>query len=309
MELDTRIPLRKLEVFSLAVELQSMSRAADRLFLTQPVVSAHVRFLEERLGAELLYRDGRRMLPTEAGKVVYAWAQDVLTRSREMAREVGGLAEGSHGRAVLASSMTVGSYLLPEVLAGFQRDHQYADVTLDITDPEGVVVAVESGRADLGVVLEDPDQLRSEHLSFEEVAEEDVVLVAAPDGEPEGPAIPSRELRTLPFVCSPPGLVRRELIERRLREHGVQRENVVMALGHPEALKRAAGQRLGAVFLFRSAVKEELASGQLREVALSDARLRVPILLLRRQAKRFSPLQENLQAAIRAHFVAEATSA
>src|SRR5919197_1243617 len=294
MELDTRIPLQKLEVFSLVVELESVSRAAERLFVAQPVVTAHVRSLEERLGAELLYRDGRRMRPTEAGQTVYRWAQDVLTRSREMAREIGGLADGTRGSAVVASSMTAGSYLLPGVLTGFQRERPEAAITVDISDPEHALRAVESGQADLAIVIEDVEFIRSPQLQHEQLGEEDVVLVTAPESEPREASVPIDRLVTLPFVCSPPGLTRRLLVERRLREHGVERENVVMALGHPEAMKRAAMDGVGAVLLFRSAVRQELEDGRLREVAINDARLRVPILLVYRREKRFSPLQQQL---------------
>jgi DNA-binding transcriptional LysR family regulator len=301
MELDTRIPLRKLEVFSLVVELQSITRAAERLFVAQPVVTAHVRSLEERLGAELVYRDGRRMLPTEAGETVYHWAQDVLTRSREMAREIGGLADGTRGSVVVGSSMTAGSYVLPAPLARFQRRHPEADITLDISDPEGAVNAVVSGKADFALVIEDVEQIRSPQLEHEEVGEEDLALVAAPASEPQTDSIPIKRLVTLPFVCSPPGLMRREMVERRLREQGVIRQNVVMALGHPEAMKRAAIDGLGAVLLFRSAVRRELEEGRLKEIAITDARLRVPMLLVHRRSKRFSPLQQTLLHEIREH--------
>ena len=60
-KLDQRISLQKLEIFCLVVDLGGVGRAAEHLFVAQPVVSAHLRTLQERLGAELLYRDGRRL--------------------------------------------------------------------------------------------------------------------------------------------------------------------------------------------------------------------------------------------------------
>src|SRR4051812_6364004 len=97
MPLDTRISLHKLEVFITVVELGSVSRAAERLYVAQPVVSAHIKSLEERVGAKLLQRRDNRMVLTEAGEVAYSWARDLLTRSREMQREVEGLIDGSRG--------------------------------------------------------------------------------------------------------------------------------------------------------------------------------------------------------------------
>jgi DNA-binding transcriptional LysR family regulator len=300
--LDTRIPLRKLEVFVLVVDLQSMSRVAERLFLTQPVITSHVRFLEDRLGVDLLYRDGRRMLPTEGGRIVYRWAQDMLARSHEMAREISGVAEGTRGSVVVASSMTTGSYVLPGLLARFQQQHPDAEITLDVSDPEHAVAAVAAGTADLAVVIEDAEQIRGEQLEHEELAEEDLVLVAAPLSEPRAASIPIGLLATLPFICSPPGLMRRELVDRRLREHHVTGRNIVMSVGHPEAMKRATSECLGVTLMYRSAVRDELAGGRLREIAINDARLRVPILLVQRRTKSFSPVQLALREVIRGHF-------
>jgi DNA-binding transcriptional LysR family regulator len=299
VDLDTRIPLQKLEVFALAVELESVSRAAERLFIAQPAVTAHIHSLEQRLGAELLYRDGRRMRPTEAGETVYRWAQDVLTRSRELAREIGGLADGTRGSAVIATSMSAGSYLLPTILSHFQQQHPGANLTLGVSNPELALRDVESGQADLALVIEDIELISSPQVRYEQLGEEDLVLVTAPDGEPSEPSVPIERLATLPFICSPAALTRREMEDRRLREHGVARENIVIALGHPEAMKRAAIDGLGATLLFRSAVRQELDHGRLREVAINDARLRVPILLVYRRSKRFSPLQQQLIEAIR----------
>lgn len=299
MELDTRISLQKLEVFVLVVELASVSRAAERLYVAQPVVTAHVRSLEERLGAKLLYRDGQRMQPTSAGKTAYAWAQDVLARSRGMVRELEGLAEGTLGSVEVASSMTPGSYLLPPVLGRFQLDHPGAELTLGVSNPEGALRDAESGAADLAVVMDDVELVRSTQLQCEQLGEEDMVLVTAPHAEPRKPSIPIAQLATLPFISSPPRLARREIEDRRLREHGVRRENVVMALGHPEAMKRVAMQGIAATLLFRSAVSHELEEGSLREVAISDARLRVPILLVYRRSRRFTPVQSELVDAIR----------
>jgi DNA-binding transcriptional LysR family regulator len=147
--------------------------------------------------------------------------------------------------------------------------------------------------------MDDIELVHSTQLQCEQLGEEDMVLVTAPHAEPRKPSIPIAQLATLPFISSPPRLARREIEDRRLREHGVRRENVVMALGHPEAMKRVAMQGIGATLLFRSAVSHELEEGRLREVAISDARLRVPILLVYRRSRRFTPVQSELADAIR----------
>ena len=80
--MDTRVTLTKLEVFSLVVELGGVSRAAEHLYVSQPVVSAHVRSLEERVGARLFYREGHHLVLTEAGRAVHGWATSAPARTR-----------------------------------------------------------------------------------------------------------------------------------------------------------------------------------------------------------------------------------
>lgn len=295
--LDQRISLQKLEVFCLVVDLDGVSRAAEHLFVAQPVVSAHLRTLQERLGAQLLYRDGRRMRLTEAGEAAYAWAKEVLSRREELSRELDGLVDGRVGHSVIGSSMSVGSYVLPPILARFRRSHPGARIVLDISDPERALRAVELGRCDFAIVMSDrPPDPRA--FTVEQVGHEELVLVAGLDASSPSRITP-KELQAMPFVCSPAGLTRRRLVDRALAPLGLEQRNVVLEMGHPEAMKRAVRDGLGVALLPRSSVADEVDSSLLREVAVEGLEAVVPVYLVHRCGKRFSPLQRELIDAIR----------
>lgn len=299
MPFDSRIALNKLEIFCRVVELESVSRAARELYVSQPVVTAHVRSLQDRLGVRLLYRDGHRMRTTEAGEVVYDWARDVLLRSYEMARQVEGLGDGSQGAAAVAASMTVGSYLLPPVLSRFCSQRPGAHVTLSIFDPEHAVSEVEAGGSDVAVLIAE-EEILTGNLRYEQLAEEPFVLVAAPGNDPPD-TIPAKRLAELPFVAAPHDLVRERLVERQLEAGGITHGPIVMELGHAEAMKRAVREGIGVAFLLRTSVAEELESGKLREIRVRNLpRLVAPVYLAYREGRSFSPLQRALLAAIRA---------
>jgi len=295
---DSRISLHKLEVFCLVVDLDGVGRAADHLFVAQPVVTAHLRSLQERLGARLLYRDGRRMRLTESGERVYEWASETLARTRELAREIDALADGAGGAIVIAASMSLGSYVLPEVLADFRHARPQAEITLHISDPEHATAAVEAGECDLAVIVADapPD---SPQLVGEPLGRESVVLVVSPEAEPRAASIPVGQLATLPLIASPRSHIRRAIVDRQLLKAGVEPRNVTIELGHPEAMKRAARRGLGATLLFRSSVTEELAAGTLRMVDIEDVSLSVPVFVVRRERKRLTPIQQALVDALR----------
>jgi DNA-binding transcriptional LysR family regulator len=298
MTFDLRFTLHKLKVFCTVVEAGGIGRAAEVLYVAQPVVTAHVRSLEERLGTRLFERAGRQTRLTPAGEAVYHWARETLTRARELEREIGGLTDGTAGAAAIAASMSIGSYLLPSILSDFRRDRPGATVSLSVSDPEHALEATATGEADFAVVVADqlpePGRFEADTLGREEL-----VLVIAPDYPLSGDRLSPDEARDLPYIASPRDHVRRELVDDQLRRAGLDQLNVIMELGHPEAMKRAARDGLGGTLLFRSAIRDELAAGTLREVQITGTHLSVPIRLVRRRRKRLSTLQEHLLAFVR----------
>jgi LysR family transcriptional regulator, low CO2-responsive transcriptional regulator len=293
MSIDLRISLRKLEVLSLVVQLGGVGRAAEHLFVAQPVVTAHIRSIEERVGAKLFYREGRQMHLTEAGQAVHRWAEDLLTRTRELERYLDGISEGSQGTVVFGASMSVGSYELPSVLTTFRASHPDVDLRLGVSDTEHAIEDTRAGVFDFAVVVSE-EQLELPGMEVERVGTDTIVLVAAPGGEPDSDVITVDELRRLPFIDAPEGIVRRTFVDRQLRQLGIRERNVVLQLGHPEAMKRATRAGLGVTLLFHSAVREELETGTLREVRVEGADLALPIYIVFRKGKIFSPLHHEL---------------
>ncbi|MBN9623893.1 MAG: LysR family transcriptional regulator, partial [Actinobacteria bacterium] len=291
--MDLRINLQKLHLFASVVRLGGVGRAADANFLAQPAVTAHIRSLEERLGTELFYRDGRGLSLTPAGRIAYAWAEDILRRTRFCERELDDLAAGFSGRIVVAAGISPGSYLVPAVLAGFRERHPTADVRLAVVPSDRAIEDVRTGRVDFAIVATEPG-LKLPGMAVREIGRDEIVLVAAPDSAPHTGTVSIAELGLLPFIDMPEGFPDRCFIEDRLREAGVYERDIVLELGHPEAAKRAMRDGLGYTLLLRSAVARELESGELEQVNVERLHLEVPICLVHYQEIGLSALQERL---------------
>lgn len=298
MGLDLRINLHKLEVFCSVVELGGVGVAAEKLFVSQPVVTAHLRSLEQRLGTKLFYRKGHHIHLTESGLVVHTWAQTVLGRSRELDKHLEGLLDGRQGTVVIGASMSVGCYRLPNLVWRFKSANPGAEIRLNITDTEHAVEETRTGELDFAVVVSD-DEFAPHGVVAERVGTDEVVLVGSRGQETGGEEIPIERLAELPFVDAPAGIVRRTFIDKQLSRLGVPDRRVVLELGHPEAMKRASGEGAGVVFLFRSAVEKELRAGTLREIRVEGVELVFPIFAVFRKGKTLSPLHRNLVDEIR----------
>ena len=119
--LGSELTLHKLEVFSTVARLEGVTRAAETLHIAQPVVTAHIRSLEAKLGGRPM-RHGRRIRFTPDGERVLAWAEDLVSRTHELQRELTDSKCGGQGSGVIATSMTIGSYVIP------QNSSRFADM-------------------------------------------------------------------------------------------------------------------------------------------------------------------------------------
>jgi len=293
VKLDNRISMQKLEVFCLVIELGSVSRAAEKLFVTQPVVSAHLHSLQERIGVQLLRRNGRGIELTEAGAAVHAWAEDLLRRRNDLAEELDHLAQGTVGAVTVGASMSVGNYLLPPTLIEFRRRYPGASLTLVISTPELALEAVRAGKSDFCVIASS-GAVASERLDAELIGKQRFVLVAAADDESVPDTVSLHQLAALPFVCPPGGLSIRQSQDAALSALGVTRRQVVIELGSAEAMKQAVAARLGVALLWESSVTADLAAGNLREVHIDGPPMLDSLYIAKLSSKRLTPLQHRL---------------
>lgn len=148
----THFDLVDLRLFVRVAEANSLTRGAERSFLSLPAASLRIKNLEEALGAKLLYRTKRGVSPTEAGQVLLNHARAVLEEIERLQDGIQPYSRGVRGHVRLFANPTVTSELLPEVLARFFATHE--DITVDLQErlsPE-IVRALHEGIADIGIV-------------------------------------------------------------------------------------------------------------------------------------------------------------
>jgi len=294
---NTRVTLQKLEVFCVVAEMQSITRASDYLCITQPVVTSHIRDLENKLSAKLIRRDGRGIVLTPAGLRVLKWAQETVTRTHELERELNGSSPNVPG-TVIASSMSVGSYLLPGIVCDFQGKHPDGLVKLSISNPHVALEATRTGECDFAVVIISPDQ-NLDGLAAHPLWEEPLLLVSAVNSQWTQEEAPRAQISQLPFISTDNSSVMKKLEEGQLRANGITSRRIVMSLGHPEAQKEAVRRDVGVCFFFMSSVISDIDQGRLRLVKTPSLQMSIPLYLVHRKDKEFSKFQIELKQHIK----------
>jgi DNA-binding transcriptional LysR family regulator len=145
--------LRALKYFVEVVRQQSFTAAAERMFVTQPTISKMVKALEDEIGSPLLLRDGRQMVLTDAGRIVYQRGQDVLSAHAQLQAELDDL--GTLGRGQLTLGIPpMGGALFTRVIAVFRQRYPGIDLKLFEQGSRAIETALLAGELELGALLQ-----------------------------------------------------------------------------------------------------------------------------------------------------------
>ena len=273
------INLHRLQAYCAVVDEQGISRAAERLIVTQPVVSRLIAGLEQHYGTRLLVRRGRRVVPTEAGLTVYRYARGVLQATRETDRLVRELLDGDGGLIALGVATAVCSYTFPPVWQRFARDRPRTQLVLRLGDSRRVVEETLDGTVDLGLAL--PGSVPPDVLA-QPLGPVEVVLVAGAEHPLAGRTIASEELIGQTLLCTNSTPSYDNLVQN-LTACGLTGGYTVMHFGDTETVKRGVEAGLGLAQLTRASVTRELASGTLVPVTLNGPLVLPQMLLIQRK--------------------------
>lgn len=261
--------LHQLHTFATAAELESFTRAAQSLAVTQPAVSQQVAGLEKELGISLFQRAGRSVRLTEAGRRFYGYTRRALDLLEDARHDVGGTQATVCGTLHIATCTTPHESLLPDLLARFHELYPEVRETVTVSDTSEATIAVETGEADVGIVAEQPHDTR---LRAQAISCIELVLVAAPTHPIAGEVnITTSQLCSVSLIIRQLGSASRRCVERALQEAGVSLDDltIAMEMNSNEAIRLAVQQGAGVAFLPPSAVQREIAEGEL--IAMSVA--------------------------------------
>lgn len=279
--------IQALEAFWWIAKTGSFNRAAERLFLTQPSVTARIQALEKELGQTRFERKPRGVRLTDAGQVLLPHAERVLQDVKRARQAVLDLQTATGGTLTVGSALTTSAYLLPQILTRFKgshpnvevlvrtgRSHQVQQLVLDDTVQMGLVHAPLPSHAEVAMVP---------------LSEEPILLVVYP-GHPlaERPEVLLEELNGESLITTDRNSGYWALVEQWWASSGFV-PHITMELDSIEAAKRMVMSGLGVTLLPQSTVEGELKMQQLMAVPLANSEsLKRQNILIHRRGKIWS---------------------
>lgn len=212
--------LHQLWYFVKVAEHQNFTRAAEECFVTQPSLSRQISRLEQNLGQQLFERRSRQVVLTDAGRLLYDRAKEILHLVEDTEARLRHYQEEGRGRVTIGAIPTVAPFFLPELLKKFVKRFPNAEVDVHEAETESLVRSCLDGSVDLGILALPLDK---EELELEPLFEEELYLVTSPEHPlAEQEKVTLEDLETEPFILLSETHCLTEQIVQFCREKSVQ---------------------------------------------------------------------------------------
>jgi DNA-binding transcriptional LysR family regulator len=259
----------QLASFLEVAKLQSFSRAAEKIYRTQPAISAQVRLLEQECGEKLFDRSGKKVMLTPAGEILRRYAEKILGLQKEALQAIAELNQTPRGKLYIGANEATCLYVLPKTFAHFKQLYPLVQISIYRNFSHKIVQKVQEGAVDLGIVTLPQSAPNMEIIPVFK----DEVQAVVPKTHPlaKNRTVTVEELAHFPMILPKTGHTR-VVIDRLLRE---QRDKlqISMELASVETQKKFVGAGLGISLISRSYAQAEVAAGVLRLIPLAGQKL------------------------------------
>jgi DNA-binding transcriptional LysR family regulator len=279
--------IRHLKIFASVYRHRSFTRASEELHISQPTISEHIKNLENSLGCRLFDRLGRSIMPTAGAEILYPKALQLLDDIGLIQGEITAASTVVKGTLIIGASTIPGTYILPRAAYSFKKQFPEVAFEIRIKDSADIISLVLQHDILCGIV---GARTATAQLVFEPLVEDELVLVATAKVLPDK-TVTIEKLAAIPFLNREKGSGTRRTFETFLARHGMStdRFNIVATLGSTGAVKEAAKEGLGASVISRTAVQEELDSGNLREIPIGAMKMKRNFYLVRHIKRTLPP--------------------
>ena len=271
----------QLKTFQLVSRLKSFSRAAEKLGVTQPAISAQVRSLENEVGARLFDREGGRITFTAAGRLFEPFAEHCLQCHSHILAGVSELYHSPRGELSVSTSEATSLYVLPTVFAQFKKLYSRVHLSIVRSERSRTLEAVFNREVDFGIVSM---PVKDNRLLVHAIHKDEVVLVTAP-AHPlaDRAAVKLDEILQYPLLMMKHGR-QREKIDHFFSSRDVQ-PRIGMELDSSELLNRLIGAGIGMGFLPFTNVHADENAGLLHTMKVEGMRVQRELGLVFRKDK------------------------
>ena len=276
--------LHQLNVFLKVAENQSITKAAEELFLTQPAVSIQLKNFQEQFPIPLIEVIGRKLYVTEFGKEIAEAAEKILTETEAINYKTLAF-KGVLAGKLKISVVSTGKYVMPYFLSGFMEKHSGIDLIMDVTNKSHVVRSLEKNEVDFALVSVIPEHLKLNRVSL---MQNKLFLVGNTKKEIPKNFTKERIFQELPMIYREEGSATRNAMENYMKKNDYSTKKKI-ELTSNEALKQAVTAGLGLSIMPLIGIKNALRNKELQIIPIKDLPIVTNWNLVWLSSKKLSP--------------------
>ncbi|TMM28826.1 LysR family transcriptional regulator [Polaribacter aestuariivivens] len=251
--------LHQLEIFKKIAETESVTKASEQLFLTQPAVSIQLKNFQDQFKLPLFEVVSRKLYITEFGKEIALAASKILEEVAAINYK-SAIFEGKIAGKLKISIVSTAKYAMPYFLSNFIKQNEMVDLTMDVTNKMAVIRSLENNDCDFAMVSTIPKKLNIERI---ELMKNKLYFVANKNFKFPEKQGTLKDLNKPLFIFREPGSATRLAMERYLVKNKVEIHKK-MELTSNEAVKQAVIAGLGISIMPIIGIKNELQNGDLQ---------------------------------------------
>ncbi|MGK6317355.1 pca operon transcription factor PcaQ [Neorhizobium sp. DT-125] len=301
--MDPRIKIRHLQCFSETVLNRSISRAADKLAVTQPAVSKTINELEQILGVRLLRRTNKGIAPTAEGEKFYSHIMTALVAFRQGVAVVT-QQEGVMPRLAVGVLPNVAATVMPTVISRFKEDYPGVIITIATGSNAHLLALLRQAEVDMvmGRLSEPRDMVE---LTFEHLYTEKISVVVRPNHPLGRTALRADKIGNYPVILPTTTTVIRYEVDRFLISQGITGLPNLLETLSPTFARTFTLMTDAVWFVPHGIVAEDLSQGLLWEIVLPEGAMEGPVGLTLHSARQLNHPGSHLAHLIRSHTRAE----
>lgn len=282
---------RQIEAFVYVVRFRSFSKAADAIYLTQPTISSHISTLEKELGIKLIDRSGKGVEPTNAGKIFFDYANNLINIRDNAVFTLNEFTKKVEGKVEIAASTVPAEYLLPRLLIGFREKYDIS-FSVDQFDSGQVIDELLEKKYDLGMV---GTVIENNKLEYHKLLEDKLVL-AAPCNKKfcavDSDVLPFEAIKDESFIYRESGSGTRQEFEKIFMKHGIDSSSIRIAarFNSIDAIKQAVSQGLGVSIMSYISIEDYISFGRIKAFDIEGFDLTRAFYIVTHKKRPLSPV-------------------
>lgn len=258
----------RMDTFIEVCQCMNYTRAAEALNITQPAVSGHIRVLEKHYGVWLFRYEGKNLMLTKEGEMLYRAALRMRHDEKRLEEMMHAMEQGRQNWK-FGATLTIGQYVLPERISQIVRTHPNLNLTMEVANTRQLLTLLDEGVLDFAFV---EGYFEKQAYEYQLFSREKFVCVTGQAYELPQQAKYMRELFDSTLITREAGSGTREILERFLQEenYSITDFNKVIEMNNMTAIKTLLADNCGIAFVYETAVHRELERGVLKKIDLKD---------------------------------------